>query len=792
MTLVYLSIVWLAGIAAARWLRPPLTLVGLLAVLPLAGFLLWRNDPRIRRISACGLFLLLGSLRYTLSLPHLADPGHIAAYVDQGRVTIRGVVADEPDVRDTYTNLRLAADWVEIKGEGHPVRGAILVRAPCYPSYSYGDELQVEGLLETPPVFERFSYRDYLARQGIYGLVCRPEITLLSRGGGNPLHRLLLAFKARVQGVIARILPEPEASLLTGILLGVEAGIPKRVMEAFSATNTTHIIAISGFNISVLAGMLSMAARRLAGRRRMALLTIAGIAAYTILVGASASVVRAAIMGSLYLLARHFGREGDVLTGCLLAAFLMTLHNPLVLWDVGFQLSFAATLGLILYARPFEERAQALLGRVLPPGWADRALSLLSDALLVTLAAQLTTFPLLLHYFGRLSVVSLLANGLILPVQPAIMFCGGLAAGLGLVWLPLGRVLGWLAWLPLTYTIRVVEWAASFPWASVPVEGFSSWAVAAWYGALAFLTWGLRWGSEGWRTLRDRLRARISTALSLGLLLAAALLIWAAVLSLPDGRLHVVFFDVGEGDSIFIQTPHGHQILVDGGPSPSLLLGGLGRAMPFWDRSLDLVVLTHPDEDHLAGLVPVLKRYRVGHAMEPALPHETPLAEEWGRLLSERGVHQVIGQRGMRIAVEDGVLLEVLHPGPILLQGTEADDNNNSLVLRLVYGRSSFFLAGDLEHEGEEVLLKAGQPVRSWVLKVAHHGAKSGTGEPFLAAVAPRLAVISVGRGNRFGHPSPELLRRLAEQGVSVLRTDERGQIEIITDGERCWVRTEH
>lgn len=792
MTLITLSTAWLIGIAAAHYANPPFVLIGLLVVLPLAGLILWREDPKARRIAVCGLFLLLGSVRYTLSLPNLSDPGHIAAYTDQGWITVWGRVVGEPDARDTTTNLRLAVDRVRIDGQEHRVKGVILVRAPHYPAYVYGDELEVEGLLETPPVFEDFSYRDYLARQGIYGLLRRPQITLLGQGGGSPAYRALLSIKARAQTTIARILPEPEASLLTGILLGVETGIPKEVQEAFSATGTTHIIAISGFNISVLAGMLSILIRRLAGRSWVALLTITGIGAYTLLVGADPAVVRAAIMGGLYLLARHFGREGDVLTACLFAALLMTLQNPLILWDVGFQLSFAATLGLIFYARSFEERTRDWLSQVLPSGWADRTLGLLGEALLITLAAQITTFPLLLHTFGQLSPVSLLANALILPVQPAVMFCGGLAMGLGLLWYPLGRALGWAAWLPLTYTIRTVEGTAGFPWASMAVEGFSPGYVLAWYGTLALLTLWLHQNPESRRIWHDRLRIRIPTALLLGGLLVATLLIWAAVLSLPDGRLHVVFFDVGQGDAILIQSPHGHQMLIDGGPSPSALLGGLGRAMPFWDRSLDLVVLTHPDEDHLAGLIPVLERYQVDHAMEPGLPHQTALAEEWERLLCQRGVPRVMGQQGMRVALEDGVRLEVLHPGPILLQGTDADDNNNSLVLRLVYGRSSFLFTGDLEQEGERSLLRTRQPVRTWVLKVAHHGAGNGTGEQFLAKVDPQLAIISVGKGNRFGHPAPDLLKRLAQQGASVLRTDEQGQIELITDGEQCWVRTGH
>jgi len=248
MTLITLSTAWLIGIAASHHVSAPLTVISLLAVLPPAAFILWRDDTKARRIFACGLFLLLGSLRYTLSLPDPSDPGHIAAYRDQGEVTPWGRVVTEPDVRDTHTNLRLAVDRVQIEEKEHLVKGKVLVRAPRYPAYAYGDELEVEGKLETPPVFEGSSYRDYLARRGIHGVVGWPEIRLLSRGGGDPVYRALLLAKARIEATIARILPEPEASLLTGILLGVESGIPERVKDAFSTSGTMHVVAVSGFN----------------------------------------------------------------------------------------------------------------------------------------------------------------------------------------------------------------------------------------------------------------------------------------------------------------------------------------------------------------------------------------------------------------------------------------------------------------------------------------------------------------------------------------------------------------
>jgi len=251
-TLIYLGVAWLAGVFLSSLLNLPALFLALVGLLPLVSLFLWRESPQARLASVCALALILGAWRYASAVPHF-DEGSLAYYNEQGWVKLRGVVRGEPDVRDTYTNLRMAAESLVLDDQEHAVTGTVLVRAPRYPEYRYGDRLEIEGLLETPPEFEDFSYRDYLARQGIHSLLRRPHITLLARDQGNFFYAKLYAFKGRAQAIIARILPEPQASLLTGILLGVETGIPADLMADFSATGTTHIIAISGFNISIIA-----------------------------------------------------------------------------------------------------------------------------------------------------------------------------------------------------------------------------------------------------------------------------------------------------------------------------------------------------------------------------------------------------------------------------------------------------------------------------------------------------------------------------------------------------------
>lgn len=270
----------------------------------------------------------------------------------------------------------------------------------------------------------------------------------------------------------------------------------------------------------------------------------------------------------------------------------------------------------------------------------------------------------------------------------------------------------------------------------------------------------------------------------LGLLAAT---VWLAARGLPDGKLHIHFLDVGQGDAILLVAPDGRQVLVDGGPSPTTLLNELGAVLPFWDRSLDLVVLTHPDGDHITGLIPLLDRYRVAQVLDVPQSDIAPEAVPWLERLRAHDVPRSYALRGMRLPVGD-VLLTVLHPGPDPLTGTASDDNNNAIVLRVDYGRFSVLLTGDAEREAEEALIAAGLPLRADVLKVGHHGSNGSTSAVFIAAVRPRLAVISVGQGNPFGHPHPTVLERLA--GIEVLRTDQRGRIEVISDGERMWVKT--
>ncbi len=725
------------------------------------------------------LAFTLGAARFQGSLPDVNDPGFVAFYNDKSQpLTITGTISQMPDVRDSYINLRVEVESIAIPGDEAPVpvRGAMLARTYPEGEVHYGDRLALTGFLQTPPEHEDFSYRDYLARQGIYGYLPRAHIEVLDTNQGNPLLAAVYSGKEKALSTVYRLWPDPEASLFAGILLGVESGIPEPVREAFQETGTSHIIAISGFNITIVAGLFATFFGRLLDPRRGAVAAAFGIAIYTLLVGADAAVVRAAIMGGLSLFARQVGRRQHGLNTLAFTAALMALINPHTLWDVGFQLSFAATLGLILYADPMSKGFIRFASRALPPKTAQRLAGPVGEYLLFTLAAQITTLPITAYHFGRISWSAFLANPVILPVQPPIMTIGGLAVILGLIWFPLGELVAPLAWPFLLFTIRSVEWFAKTFQGVLILGDFSLFWVLLFYGIL--LTWtfeGSRFRS--WISARSE---RLQTALAMPLLTAlgvSTVILWRAVLAAPDGRLHLVVLDVGTGDALLIQTPAGRYLLINGGPSTSRLANGLGRRLPPFHRQLDWLVVAAPRSEQIGALPRLLERYPPDQVLWAGVASPARAADYLRESLTHLQIPIHRATPGMALDLGAGASLNVLTAGKrgaiLLLQWSDF-----RAVLPL--GVS----AGDLES------LRLGKDIgQVGVLLLADNGYAPTNPPEWISNLRPQVVLLSVAPDDRDGLPDQSTLNTLA--GYTLLRTDRNGWIHISTDGVQIWVAVE-
>jgi competence protein ComEC len=778
-TLFYWTGAWLAGIFLAGIWRPPA--LWLWPVVPLLA-LAWRLSRTNRRaglVVACALWLVLGALRLGLTVDALEAGPTLAAYYARP-VAVQGVVSAAPDVQDTRVTLTVTVDEVQIDGQPTAWRGNVTVETGLYPTFVYGDRIQAEGVLQPPDrPTGRPAYRDYLP------ILRRPKLTWLGKSPTNPVLTVLQGLRERATATIARLFPDPEGALLIGILLGATHAIPRSLMNSFNATGTSHIVVISGFNIAIVAMAIARAANRWLPRRQAVALSILGITAYAVFVGLGAAVIRAAIMAALAAVAVCVGRQALALISLSAAALLMTLYDPLALWDIGFQLSASATLGLVLFSKPVQSALGT--GRPIRPatgGWKRDVHALLNDTLVTTLAAQVFTLPLVVYYFNRLSLVTPIANILVLPVQPVLMGSGALAVVAGAVWTPAGQAVGAIAWLFLTYTVRVVQALAQVSFASIGTDPVSPLWLWLYFAGLAGIVWLGRQRARNRAQFWSQITRHLQTKFVVAGLLVTALLTWTMAYSLPDGHLHVQFLDVGQGDAILITTPGGAHVVIDGGPNPGVLLSRIGPALPFWDRRIDLVALSHADGDHLTGLPALLERYQVSAVLDAAIGDATPLFAQWERTLQARAIPTQQACQGQRFDLDGGVYLEVLSPPGGSHLRASGGLNASSSVIRLVYGGTSFLFTGDLDADGETALLGSGRNLNSTVLKVSHHGAAGATSTAFLRAVKPQIAVISVGL-NYYGHPAAETLARLKD--LPVLRTDLAGTVDITSDGIRCW-----
>lgn len=794
MLLIYLSCAWIIGILLGNICNVSPFLL-FLAILPLPFLFVFRSHNKlILTVSMLVLLLVGGAVRYYSSLP-VIDEKHLQFYNDSGVVELRGIINRAPDVRDKSTHLYFSVDEIKIDGEWQSVTGQVLVFVPNYPAYDYGDELQVRGKIETPQSFEDFDYQGYLANQGIYSTMVYPGIEVLDTGRGFAPLSWVYSVRDRLSRTMTEVLPEPQATIAQGMILGVRGNITPSLQESFILSGTAHILIISGSQFNIVAGIVVSTGIWLFGKKRYLYvwLALAAIWVYALLTGMSPPVIRSAIMVSLFLAADLFGRQKNVMTALAFAASLMIAFTPALLWDASFQLTFMATLGMVLVAPKLQALGKKAIGAALgEEGWIVSTTNWVSDNFFITLGVMVVIWPILAHYFGMFSVVGAVATLLVLPALPALIVTGALAASVGVFILPVGQILGWLAWLFASYMLLIINGFADMPIASVDIGGFDTIWLWVYFSVMGIILWTTSRRKNFLNDI-DRIATSIGSVSKRWVvipLLVVAILTTFVAFTMPDNKLHVSFLDVGQGDAILIQTPSRQDILVDGGPGSQAISSELGKRLPFWDRTIELVVLTHEHTDHLNGLLEVLQRYRVRQVLYLDTDEDSPQWQEWLTLIQEKGIKSTYAQAGQIITLgAEAMTIEVINPKP----DSSLPVADNGIVLRICDGDISFLLTSDITEEAEFEIITRRENLNSTVLKVSHHGSNYSSCTEFLAVVNPKLAVISVGADNNYGHPGEETIERLSHEiGLeNIYRTDENGTVEFITDGERLWVKTD-
>jgi competence protein ComEC len=714
----------------------------------------------------------LGGVRCCLSFPDFEDPTFLPNYAGSGvQVEIVGRVVDYPDRRDQIQNLKVKVESISFSEEDPPqsANGFLLAKVPVEEQVSYGDRICLIGYLDLPPEDGDFNYRSYLEKKGIYAFLPKAEVLILDRGQGNFLLRAIYGLKDNALHRVYLLWPDPEASLLAGILLGVESGISDQVQKAFRDTGTTHIIAISGFNITIVAGLFSRLFSRFLNRRQAALAAVLGISLYTLLVGADPAVVRAAVMGGLSIFASQIGRRQHGLNAAALASLIMILINPRLPWDISFQLSLSATVGLILYADPLAAWFLGLSSRFLPLETAQKLTRPVSEYFLFTLAAQLTTLPVMVYHFHSFSISTFLANPAILPVQPPIMIVGGLGLILALIWLPLGQAAAPLVYPFVLYTIRVVEWFSRLPFRRGAMGEIGSGWIFAFYGLLVLITFG----GELLFLIKDFLKpALVGSALAI-----LSVILWRGFFCAPDGKVHMTVLDVGMGSAILLESPSGQKVLINGGPSAKQLSDQLGRRLPPFQRDLDLLLIASPIGSDLDALGGTLARFQPREVIWFGKYDLCWEGENLRLLMAEEQIPVISGKAGQTLQFSDGLEVRILAV------------NARGGTLLIQYGNFQALLPFGLRAEDREGWRQGRDLGEVSVYLLADNGYQSSNPLVWITNLHPELLLLSVGLEDSHGLPDRGLLDSLG--GYSLLRTDKNGSITLITDGEKLWIRVE-
>ncbi len=682
------------------------------------------------------------------------------------------------------------------------VKAKILIRFREPIALHYGDTIEVEGILRQAKGKRNpggFDYRAYLARRQIFGILYPSrdlEIKPIHQSG-FPLLRWMERLRRRVESVTDKMYGDTRAhaQLLKGMLLGKRSGISDVTIGVFQNSGVLHILAVSGLHVGLIAAVCFFGFSLFHLPEKVTcFLTITAVIVYACLVGFRTSVLRASLMVILYLIGVIIDRDVDSFNLLAFVALVLLLINPAQLWDVGFQLTFAAT-GSIVYLLPKWNNFITHRLPILNSQTKNRtkiALKWLMTLFGVTLSAQVGATLIIAWHFYRAYPIGLIASPIVVQLAALIVPVGLISIILGMIWLPFAIPFVYANHLFLFMLLGIIEFFAKL-WSPIKMTRPSFGLIAVYIaGCLAVAHW--RWAWE---------RRRKAALIGLAVL---AIWIWDMANRNRGNLLEITFLDVGQGDAAFVRFPDGKTMLIDSGINSlridkskdgSVKWVGFDSGERILDPflchegifKLDLLLLSHPDNDHGGGFAHILREFDVGRVL--GVPHQN-LRAKTHQVLHEiidlKGIPHELGYAGP-IDLTSTAQLELLHPfDEASTNLTDRDVNDDSLVLKLTYGTVNILFTGDIEQDAELRLIESRKDLKSEIIKVPHHGSRTSSTAEFLDAVRPRYAIFSLGERNRYGFPADAVIKRYRDRNCRVLRTDRLGAIRLRTDGRQCWI----
>jgi competence protein ComEC len=732
---------------------------------------------------------------------------HISQHTDAGSKTVEGIVIESPSSYPDKNVLIIRCVRLIKNGAYIPVAGGVRLVIPADLNFSYGDFIRFHSSLKKIQNFNNpggFDYERYLNRQGVYaiGFIADASgIIILRKNSANHLKSRLESFRMSLKQIIYQNASSPQREIIEARTIGNQTAIPADIRDNFSKTGTSHILSISGLHIGMVAAIAFFFISLLLKSSeylmlRLNIIKVSAAAAfilvliYALIAGMGVTVIRSALMALVFLVALIFGKQRDLYNTLALAGLVILVISPAALFDISFQLSFAAVLAIIYIVPRFSDLSFHQFPHL--PHWSQSIIRYLYMLILVSLAATIGTLPLIIYYFNRVSSVTIIANLIAVPLLGTLTLAIAMLFLLAAFFSP--AVAGFFVKITSFFvliSIEIINKLASLSWSSFGITKPNIPEIVVFYLFLALLIQFVdtRRGVKGY-FLRHPLVLRYMLVSMLAFFIGDA--IYLTLKDKLSSDLRITAIDVGQGSAILVRFPGGENMLIDGGgfANSSFDTGKMVIAPYLYHErinKIDTVILTHPHPDHMLGLFCILDNFNVREFWSTEIIGDDENNQKLQKIIMERKIKIVRLTGEISVKNIHNVATNFLWPPHIsefaAKELSDDDINEASLVFQIKYGKTSFLIPGDISANIENIFVRSGKDLKSDVLFVPHHGSVHSSSSDFIKKVACRYAVVSAGKGNTFHHPHPLTLERYKAAQVQVLRTDQDGAVTFTTDG---------
>lgn len=624
------------------------------------------------------------------------------------------------------------------------------------PSMKYGDSLYIEGEFKQPEEarnYKGYNYKQYLKTKKIIGTVELEKAKILKSSNGSFIHNIQKYIKDTRNGTLT----DEEGNLLLAILLGDKDKLSEDIQESFKTSNLSHMLAVSGAHVSyIILGLTYVLQNSIIGKKNGKIVCIFFLLVFMAITNFTPSVTRACIMAVLTLFSGIIYRKSDVYTNISVAALITLIFNPYSLLDLGFQLSYGGTIGIIIFIKRIQEKKSN-----------SKVINYIKQMALVSIYANIIIIPIMMYHFNTVSFTFIISNIMASPILGIIVITGFLFIIASITVKPLTRLIAIFIKPILSILIKISQICSKLPFSNILVVTPYMFNVISYYAIILYC-----------------IKSKKNNKCKIIICLLIVLILINFIIYIFPQKLRIFFIDVGQGDSTLIITPDKKTVLIDGGGSDSFDVGEKVLLPYLLDRrilKIDYVLISHFDTDHCGGILTIMEKVKVKNIIISEQAEHSENYERFKKLMIHKKIRLIEVKKWDKIKIGRYSEFKILFPTSRLL--SENPLNNNSIVAQFNYNNFKMLFTGDIEKLAEQQILKAEKAeIRADILKVAHHGSKTSSIPEFIKAVKPKIALIGVGKNNTFGHPNQQTIKNLENIKCRIYRTDLQGEIIIKID----------